>query len=429
MGPRWSRSVLSGSLAFLARDERLPQLVDLAARLPESLGRVVPSELLDAPASEYRIDNFRYRPGEKIVISLLSPVAQRPVAVRVFPLGLAHRQLRNARSDGQGNTFLLEDLGAVAWVFPSEKKLDLGNVADSQRLARMLHESRGLALRGSMLAHYVPEHTYTLKLEASDVNGCAVVEYLKVYSDDTGRRAAAFARELGPQLESDLAVATDITYLSSCKVLLQRALPRDTTRRLGDTAAANSLAKFHHLSSKAAPYVPNSTAERLDLTVSLIRAVFPECRAAVEELSRAILGANRKLSPTPPVLIHGDAHLGNLLPLTDGRVGFIDLDSIGWGKAEQDICSYFGFKLWLELRAGNAPDALLSSFPLFVEKYNHTAKIPLRLSRAYLQLALAMVVERISRGIARGKLESVADIEQFVALAWHCFDCYEAENV
>jgi len=421
--------MLSGSLAFLARDERLPQLVDLAARLPASLGRVVPCELLDAPATDYRIDNFRYRPGKKIVISLLSSSAQRPVAVRIFPLGLAQRQLRKARSSGQGNTFLLDDLGAVAWVFPSEKKLDLSDIADTQRLARMLHECRGLALRGSKLAHYVPEHTYTLELQASDVNDRAVVEYLKIYSDDTGQRAVAFARELGPQIGSSLAIATDTAYLASRRVLLQRALPRDTARRLSDAEAAVALARFHRLSCKAAPYLPNSAAERLDLTISLVRAVFPECLAAVDELSRAILEATRKLSPTPPVLIHGDAHLGNLLPLTDGRVGFIDLDSIGWGRAERDVCSYFGFKLWLEMRAGNSADTLLQSFPLFVEKYNHAAKVPLRLSRAYLQLALTMVVERISRGIARGKIESAADIEQFVALAWHCFDCYEAENV
>ena len=384
--------MLNGSLSILARDERLPHLtVDCAAELCKSLANAVPGRCLDAPAHEYRLDNLRYHPGKKAVFSLLSPQRERPVSIRMFPPGIARGRYKKARAADQRNAYLLEDMDAVAWVFPSERKLRLDLMADRQALAWVIQKARGIRLGAVELVHYVPEHTYTARVVGTNANGEPVTEFVKIYYNEAGQRTANICRELASQLSGVVVVPNDVCYLPKYRLLVQAALNHDSKVRVTDSQAAVALAIFHGLQSQIAPYRRDTFETGTTDTLRLVNTVYPEHGAILARLVGELAEARRASKCGPLVLTHGDAHLGNLLPLEGGKIGVIDLDAVAWGRAEEDLASYFGFKLWLEIREGRDPLLALLRYETLIDLYNRIAQQPIDTSRAYLSLASTMV--------------------------------------
>jgi hypothetical protein len=275
------------------------------------------------------------------------------------------------------------------------------------------------------LVHYVPEHTYTSRVNGVDANDAPVTDYLKVYCNDAGCRTAGLMRDLAIQLPPTITSVSNFTYLPELQVLIQRALPRAEGECLTDANAAGALAAMHGLRSAAASAYQAQSSEHLYETQGLVDVLFPDQSRALHALCAALrrrLMAERHRSR---VLVHGDAHLGNLIPLEDGRVGVIDLDATSWGVAEDDLASFFAFRLWLQLRDGKPALPALQHFAGFVEEYNRQAATLVPLRRALVALAAFVVTQRIRRALIRGKLQDATDIERFMELSWQCLELSE----
>jgi len=383
--------------------------------------RGIPERLLSAPASSYRVSNVRYKPCQKLVIGLVSNVGGNPVGMRVFPRKHLADRLVKARSEHPDHTFLLPDADAVAWVFPAERKLKLAVVADPDALAELLSAHRGAVLRRLDLVHFVPEHSYTARVIAEQPDGSRHCEYLKIYYNDAGARAARIAAQLSVQSRREsISLPRSIAYFPEHRMMLQSALPRDPHAKLSLHRAAVALAEFHGLRALTAPKMVNASEQKIDTAIALVEAVFPGQTHAMARIGRLVQERLAATVAAPDCLLHGDAHLGNLFPLTDGKVGVIDLDGVTIGPPEHDIASFFAFKLWITLREQSPGNSLLDQYPAFIETYNAAAENPISIERAWATLAEKLLTERVCRGISRGKLASEAELEDFLALAADC---------
>lgn len=419
--------MVNQDFSIFASDPALTSLCGLSvAKLRSVLGNCIPDEMLDAPLKSYRVANLRYSPRQKLVVGLTSKTGKKPIALRIFPRKSLQNRLAKARRTHPASTFLLDELNAVAWVFPGERKLNLDPLADQSRLSEILYSQRGYRLASLELMHFVPEHTYTARVHGERDDGSAVCEYLKIYYNNDGAITANVMQQLAAQTHnSNIRIPDDVTYFSDQRMLVQSALLRDESHALSNTAAAGALACFHSLSASGAREYIGNTDVNHDATLALIAETFPSYSNEVHQASAATRIALRATSRTEDVLLHGDAHLGNLFPMPDGRVGVIDLDGVRLGPPEEDLASYFAFKLWLKLRDRQDVDALLKQFPVFLQAYNLDARIPVSIRRAYQVLAQKMITERIRRGITRGKIADASELLGFTRIAFACLEAGE----
>lgn len=411
---------------MFAADSGLPTVAELTVeRIREALRENIPAGFFDSDPDRYRITNLRYKPGQKLVLSLASAEGRKPVALRFFGPGIASSRFGKARAYHPQHTFLLEELGAVAWVFPGERKLKLGIVEDHDRLSAMLARHRQIALRKTQLVHFVPEHTYTARVEADTADGASVTEYMKIYYDGSGARTASVMAELAAQTNdprSFIAVPAGSSYISEAKMLLQSALPTEPNVELSNADAARALAAFHGLRARHAGRHIDTDERDFQQAIDMVTLLFPDYRGHLEELRSGIAALGATLDRPSAVLIHGDAHLGNMVPLADRRIGMIDLDGACRGSADQDLATYFAFRLWLRLRAKRPTAGLLDAYPAFLDDYNRFAARPVSLPQAYLRLAVTMVTQRVRRAIARGKLTGRSELASFLDVASRCLE-------
>lgn len=360
-------TVVNGDFNIFAADPALTSLRDMSvATLRDALDAAIPPDLLDAPIASYTLSNLRYTPRRKLVMGLTSPQSIRPIALRVFPRAVLKNRLSKARDKHPHHSFSLQGLSTVAWVFPGERKLKLDILADFGRLSRLVDDHRKFRLENIELMHFVPEHTYTARISGVRSDGSAVEEYLKVFYDLSGAHTANLMKQLNDQLHnSDICIPGSVTYVSEERVLLQSALQRDFAVQLTDAQAATALARFHALSVVGVRENDHDYSASQLHTAALIKAVFPGEAHSVSQVIMLIRAALAGTTTGPRVLLHGDAHLGNLFPLQCGRVGVIDLNGMCWGAPEDDLASFFGFRMWLELRDGGITDDVLARFPDF----------------------------------------------------------------
>jgi len=413
----------SGNFSLFANDPRVTSLSHLTQEyLTKCLIATVPANLPDSPIDRYQVTNLRYKPGQKMVLGLTAPGSQRPLAVRIYPPGKLSSSLDEAREFHPDHCFAMPELDALVWVFPGERKLNLKPVADEYQLKQTVAKHRGLHMNSCTLVHYVPEHTYTACLSCTDPQGGSVTEYLKLHYNNKGAVTTRIMKYLSEALaETMLEIPPMPYYDPESRLMLQSALSRNESARLSDNQAAKAFARFHQVpipTSDTMFLEPNAMAST---TNSLVEAVFPSWTARIDSLGRNITNSLTKTIGYQ-VLIHGDAHLGNFFPLENGKVGIIDFDAVAIGEPEDDICSYFGFKLWLALRNNQPPTQILDRFPDFIASYNDCALRSVSQSRTYLKLAEKLLNERIRRGIARGKLSGENELASFVEIAEHCLD-------
>ena len=394
-------------------------------RIRDELSRAVPITHFDSDPNHYEITNLRYTPGQKLVLSLESPQRKKPISLRVFRSGIARGRFETARSHHPDGSFLLDSLNAVAWVFPAERKLNLGIVADENRLKKIFAEHRNITVEELEIVHFVPEHTYTARVAGRTAAGTKRTEFLKIYADDRGAKTASIMVDFASQTSDTspfIMLPANTSYIPAEKMLVQAALPIIPEARLTDADAARALASFHRLTSQHASWQHDTEALAFGQAQEMIGLLFPRHQLELASIRAGIHARSAEVAVPDRVLIHGDAHLGNLLPIAGSRVGIIDLDGTCWGFPDHDLATYFAFKLWLRVRAGEEADSLLDEFPAFIENYNTAAAQPISMSRAYLRLATKMVTERVRRAIARGKLTNEDELEAFIQLANCCLE-------
>jgi len=415
--------MVNDDLSMFSADPVLTSLQDLSIEnLRSGILKCVPPQLLDAPVPSYEVSNLRYSPGKKMVVGLTSDIGQKPISLRIFPRNNLEDRLAKAQRVHPDHSFLMDSMNAIAWVFPAERKINLDLVGDHARLAQLLRQHRNYELCDVELMHFVPEHTYTARVLGMKNDGSLVREYIKIFADDQGEETSRIMVDLAPKLcDARIRIPDDISYLPEHRLLIQSEVLRDSSRTLSYRAAASALATFHGLSVDGAPQriedIDSDHATVLELVASVLPEQLPVVRAASIAVRKALAEAP---SPTNTVLVHGDAHLGNLFPVAGSDVGVIDLDQVAWGWAEDDLASFFAFTIWLRLRKKQDPQLALRDLPHFVAIYNRYAENPVIAGTVYRRLAHKLVAERIRRGIARGKVSSAAQILDFVRIAEQC---------
>jgi len=414
--------MVNDDLSMFSADPVLTSLRDLSIEnLHTGIASCVPQQLLDAPVPSYQVSNIRYSPGQKMIVGLTSDVGKKPISLRIFPRSKLGDRLAKAQLTHPDHSFLVDNLNAIAWVFPGERKLNLELVADREQLADLLRAHRSYELRSVELMHFVPEHTYTARVIGKRSDGSAVCEYIKIFADDQGEVTARIMRELARELHhARIRIPGDISYLAEHRLLLQSEVPRDTKRTLSYRAAADALAAFHGLSIESAPHSVENPESEHAAVLELVRNVLPQQLSAVSAASAAVLEALAAAPATQPVLLHGDAHLGNLFPVTGGCTGVIDFDQMAWGRAEDDLASFFAYTIWRRLCRQQDPELALRDLPSFVAIYNSFAKRAVAVQDVYVRLAHKLIAERVRRGIIRGKVSGVAQILDFARIAEQC---------
>jgi len=411
--------MVNDDLSIFSADPVLTSLRNLSMEnLWSAIERCVPQKLLDTPIPSYRMSNLRYSPRKKMIVGLTSNTSQKPISLRIFPRGSVHDRLAKAQRSHPDHTFLLDDLNAIAWVFPGERKLDLSLIDNTARLATILKAHRGYELSDVKLMHFVPEHTYTARVFGRRRDGSVVCEYIKIYYDDQGATTARIMNSLAPKLTgSAIRIPDDISYIPEHRLLVQSEIRRAPKQSLSHREAAVALAAFHELTAEDAPVRTDNPQAEHQNVLEIVDKVFPGLINEIREVSESIVEA-LELAPHPEsVLVHGDAHLGNLFPIAGRLTGVIDLDRVAFGRADDDLASFLAFKAWLRLRDRLDPDLVLWELPQFVATYNNCAKRPVRVKGVYQRLAHKMIVERVRRGITRGKVSDASEILGFLRIA------------
>jgi len=414
--------MVNDDLSLFAADAVLTSLRNLSIEnLHSGIQSCVPQQLLDAPIPSYGVCNLRYSPQKKMIVGLTSKASQRPISLRIFPRSALQDRLAKAQRTHPEHAFLMDSLNAIAWVFPGERKLNLDLIGSQPRLAAVLRQHRGYELHNVELLHFVPEHTYTARVVGTAADGSLVREYIKIYYNDQGAMTSRIMEQLTPQLTAScIQIPDDISYVHEHRLLIQSEVQRDPRRQLSYRAAASALAAFHKLSVEGAPLRVDDAELDHAAALQLVGKVFPDHVGEVAAVSAAVLNELAQMSPQDPVLVHGDAHLGNLFPVIGGRTGVIDLDRAAWGRADDDLASFLAFATWIRLRDGKDPGRILGDLPNFVKLYNKFARHAVAVRGVYLRLAHKLICERVRRGISRGKISGVGEIMDFTGLAEQC---------
>ena len=416
--------MVNDDLSMLCADTALTSIKNLSIEsIHSEIKRCVPHELLDAPITSYRISNLRYSPRKKMVVGLTSSISKRPISLRIFPRDAMQNRLTKARLGHPDHTFLFEGLNAIAWVFPGERKLNLDLVANPSRLAELLRQHRGYEMFDMELMHFVPEHTYTARVIGKRDDQTMVREYIKIYYNDQGATTSRIMKSLAKAMpDSRIRIPDDVSYIPEHRLLIQSEIQQVPNQALSNSAAASALAAFHQLSTEDAPARLDSAQFEHDSVLAIVDKVLPGLMSETRDVSEAVLAAIKETPHSRPVLLHGDAHLGNLFPIADGLTGVIDLDRVAWGRAEHDLASFLAFKVWLHLRDRLDPDLVLCELPRFVATYNTSAKHALSVRSVFLTLAHKMISERLRRGITRGKVSDAREILSFISIARRCLE-------
>ncbi len=408
------------------------------------LPRLLPAATADAYAMlDCTIERVKYHPGKNCLVVFRfddragrAPTAR--VACRTYERHGARSRFEKARAAGGAapDVLHLPEIEAVAWVFPHDRKLHhlprlldatwfSGNVLPA--LQPMLAQPTNPAQVSLQLAHYVPEHTGSVRVELQWPHApCSQTIYGKTYYDDRGEEAARLQREIYRALAShpDLAVPCPLHYERATRTFWQAAVPGHPAPAWCGLAEAErakilrGLTAFHSLRIAEAP--PRTLVD-LDLAL----------HTAVNLISRALPGVRALVSQIVPLLasrlpilyahdaratLHGDLHPGNLL-IDDARLNLIDLDSVQTGPAALDLGSYVASELYRALLAARVGASAGELVAQIAQAYNAAHAAPISRDALAIGTAFALVTERARRCITRLKPGRLELTEELLAIA------------
>ena len=332
--------------ALLAPDPALPQRDAL-------LDEERMAELLDARRCE-RI-NVKYRVGDSVrVVYRLN--AARIVTGRTFRGRSRSVYRRAAAASDLGAVLHVQELEAVFWTFPNDRRLaGLRLLEDAAALRRLV----GREVAGMRLMAYAPERAATVECLGGDG---AVLAYVKVHWDAAERELAnaeAAARAVGPR-DPHLRVPSVLGASLPHGALAFAPLSGDRLDGVRELAPAlralgAALARLHAIRPLPARRFDRLDPQRLTLAAEVVGRARPDCAAAAERLLERLHDGPPDAAP---VHLHGDANLRNAL-LDGGRVGLVDLEDATAGPPAADL----GFVLaGLLARGEPGGEALLEGY-------------------------------------------------------------------
>ena len=409
----------SGNYAMYRNDPGLTALQDFdESTLRSALQQAMAQSLPDVDPCAYSVENLRYTPGTKLVLGLTTPTSNRTIAVRIFANGNLNTRLRRARERNGRNVVALPAINALAWVFPAERKLNFELTADAHRFNVELRQNFGFNVRGIELVRYVPEHACTYRVDGTfERESTFATVYAKLTHGASGPRAACAIERLRGTLPPGLIRVPDQSrFVATHNLLLQTALSGRLARASTDAEIARALATLHACRPWQTLPLAADPADAMKETDVLLEHTFPRYRGRVQRLW-ARIEKHLGMCSDQAVVTHGDVHLGNLFPLQDGTTAMIDVDACTLAPPQDDLAAFFGFRIWLAIRAGKPLTPLLQSLDDFVETYNASGPTRTTRTRVLISLAEKMLTQRVRRGIARCKLAGEDELEKFVDTA------------
>jgi aminoglycoside phosphotransferase (APT) family kinase protein len=412
----------------LSHDPVLPQREAIlcpalvAERLSGLLGAGEP-----LPVRGCHVARVNYQPGNslRVVYELEVPGLPLIVAVRGFPSGRsdksasAYAKAAATAMDYGGVRGVAHDpeLNAVFWTFPNDRRLT--------RLARVWCTPGTLAWRfgqawsRSRLVAYAPERSAMIEClgPAEEVLG-----YAKACTRDADTRQVAVYDALERSLPADdphLQLPRLIAHACDEQVLLFEPISGD---RLADHAAADRAPGLSRLGSAlarlhAVPLATGRRFARFDLdqlarAANALGLVRPDVAPLAEALVPRV-AARLATDDTPPVLLHGDVHLKNVI-LTDKRTALVDLEDVAIGPPAADVGSLLAL-LRYQRHVG-----LISSAQerrdgeAFLAGYAAVRPVPAPTTLAW-YMAAALLVERALGAVHRLRSEGLQRLDALLA--------------
>ena len=370
----------------------------------------------------------KYRVGESLRVLYAVTVRGRrvPVSVRTFRGGGSAKAcclaLETAVPAGPLPPVARdEELDAVFWVFPNDRRLrDLSLLGEPRTLGGLL----GRPYADARLVAYVPETSATAR--CLDDRG-RTIAYAKVHAGEGAERARRLREALPDSVEArscELRLPQVIASSTARRTLLLEALDGPTplepragpaTRSMRRLGAA--LASLHALPAPvAAPRFDRLDSGRLHTAAGLIALVRPDLAATVERLAVDLDARRPRARPAEaPACLHGDPHLHNVL-VHPKAIALVDLDDVCIGPRAADLARLLAvladhsaigdLPLREELRLG---DELLSG-------YADEASVP-EAASLHWHVAATLLVRHAAKSVSRFRPRALARIEAVLGRA------------
>jgi Ser/Thr protein kinase RdoA (MazF antagonist) len=332
---------------LLAPDAALPHrdaLLDvsvMAARIPALIG--VPPGSPVGPIARIRT---KYRIGRSVRVLHRLPVAGTDhfVSTRMATPARIPRLVAAARVGccevaGLRAVVHDEDLDAVSWVFPCDRKLSGLDTLIGDGGSNLA----GISVPASTteVVAYAPEKSVTFR--ARDAAGL-VTAYLKVYAerDRFAGTVDRYRRVAGAIAAAGVRVPNVIGCLPECRLLVLEAVPGWRLDQLRGNrlvaamhALGRALASLHQVPADSEPDFDRFSPGALYEAAATIAAARPDAAGPALTLLERL---DADSPPTGSTLVHGDVHLKNGL-MYGGDVHLVDLDQCGRGHPAADVGS------------------------------------------------------------------------------------------
>ena len=336
------------------------------------------------------------------------------VSARSFQ-GDVDRIARKAREQAVGTraplpgVIPLRELGAVAWVYPNDRKLT--------RLPDLPAMVATLLARARVEVHLVawaPEKSATVRCDGDD----APLAYAKAYAEPAAFREREFHDELRARLRNSeaasipraLAWERNLLVLEPARGTALAAI-RSSTAVAAYARYGRALAELHSVAPAAGaqPFVRLGRDHLLSAATVISRA-----RPDVAEDALAL--AHRLVERRPPPLgwacLHGDAHPKNALD--DGnRITFIDLEQVAAGDPAAELGSVLAVLAYRFVTGDLAEEAAASRERAFLDAYAQSRHVPPAEAIAW-NTAAALLAERALRAVTRVRAEGLRDLPELI---------------
>lgn len=332
------------------------------------------------PVTSLRPDYLRLKAGESALVGYVATVdghdRQVPVHVRTFADTQRARLLHQKWTEKHRDDSQMSPPEAIApgersvfFAFPNDNELkNLRHVSASRGWGRLLPTLPRFATR-SASPHQSSVAPVRYKPGRRLVGRVSLVE-----ADDTEPFVDGFFRWFGDERGSSIAQLSSVAHAAGLPV--PRPIDVSTDGRLmieesligvdGGVAVddgaldleafARTLRLFHRLPIDTAPMAPRRTVAEALAALDVLALVEPTLAAAVMRLTLHLRGVDEPGGP--PVLVHGDLHLGQLV-VHHGNAQLVDLERAHHGHAHTDLSSLAAHLLELTIvddghRAGRA---------------------------------------------------------------------------
>ncbi|HHJ38675.1 MAG: hypothetical protein AXA67_05850 [Methylothermaceae bacteria B42] len=428
------------------------------------------------PQGNYQIDRctierVKYKPGKNCLVCYKLQLTAAPgsgtnellLSARYYTPGGSPSRFSKASRGELPQTGLvpplihLPEFDCVIWVFPCDRKLKAlpilqnKNALDREIFPHLVAYHWGeqwrYSLAQSEIIHYLPEHTCCVRARLLLSHGITgeirhPVLYGKTYYNDQGRRTLDSMTQLWrspARQRGRLSVPQPIAYLHHWHMLWQHGVAGTPLldclqQNRGNSAvianAATQVAWLHQtaISNLENDDEINDPIIKLQRLLTLVVLTQPGLARPLERLIRFIIQAQPEQNTRPAATLHGDLHFKNILAGEHGQVFLIDLDNLYRGDPLADIGSLVAALLNLSL-LGQLDDPLAQkTIAQFLCHYQQHVRWRINQEDLRWHVAVALLNERMTRGITRLKHGRMALLQPLMALAGNLVMSKDALN-